>query len=451
MSLECRYGRGLPEEGSLCFFCQKRVTFCQRIQQHFFYAIFNIKIMNGGIAMKKGVTAGIMAAVMVGMSAAGAANVWAEEENSYFDVELTAFHGAEETVVHGMHKDVQRTYPCETECRLTLTEEGTYKLEKSMTSLENEDGVEIACEYTFEGSYEPGTEKKLVLNPAEKCTFSEDYGSLDGQSPIGTVNNKAGDQESDPASLEYFNTDYLAYSGNKEAKVVLNLDEGTFNADTHSLDWEYMWAGDNQVHIVQDVVQQYEMRELGQIIFYGASNFRMWVNMEEDMAPYQVQNHAVGGSTDIELMEYADQLLFPFKPSVVFIQTGSNDYTTGATMEEVFANKDKMYSMFQEALPDTKFIVMAGLPLPNRAEYWDLTVEVNNYLKQYCEEHENMYFVDGTDAILTDSGEEDMATGDGRYFNPEIFKEDGIHLTQEGHDLWTPYMIDILKELGIEA
>ena len=206
---------------------------------------------------------------------------------------------------------------------------------------------------------------------------------------------------------------------------------------------------ENEPRIVKWIAQQYEMRPLGEIVFYGASNFRLWANMETDMQPYAVQNHGIGGSNDIELMEFADQLLFPFEPSVVFIQTGSNDYTGGATMEECFANKEKMYAMFQETLPDAKIIVMAGLPLPGRMEYWDLTVEVNNFLKDYCEAHENMYFVDGTDGILTSEGPEELATGDGRYFNPDIFISDQIHLTQEGHDIWTPYMKAQLEALNI--
>lgn len=62
-----------------------------------------------------------------------------------------------------------------------------------------------------------------------------------------------------------------------------------------------------------------------------------------------------------------------------------------------------------------------------------------------------MHFIDATDVMLTDSGDESMATGDGRYFNPDIFISDGIHLTQEGHDLWTPLMIAKLQELGFES
>lgn len=49
----------------------------------------------------------------------------------------------------------------------------------------------------------------------------------------------------------------------------------------------------------------------GEIVFYGASNFARWTEMETDLAPYPVQNHGFGGSADKDLMFYADRLLYP--------------------------------------------------------------------------------------------------------------------------------------------
>ncbi len=63
-----------------------------------------------------------------------------------------------------------------------------------------------------------------------------------------------------------------------------------------------------------------------EIVFYGASNFRLWKKMENDLAGYKVQNHGFGGSTDKNLVRYADRLLYPYAPQIVFFQTGSNDY-----------------------------------------------------------------------------------------------------------------------------
>lgn len=265
----------------------------------------------------------------------------------------------------------------------------------------------------------------------------------------GIISDKTGDEQSDPECLKYFNSSYLVYAGNENARIKVNKADKTYEVSNNT-NWENIWNGEYKKYIAQMLAEKYEMRSQGEIIFYGASNFRLWSFMERDMEPYSVQNHRIGGCTDTDLIELADTLLYPFKPKAVFIQTGSNDYINGESLDEVFANKDKMFQEFRKELPDTAFIVMSGLPLLGRPEYWDLTVKVNEYLKEYCEKNENMYFVDATSAMLSDEGTPDMETSDGRYFNPSIYVSDGLHLNQEGHDLWTPFMKDKLKELGIE-
>ncbi|MDR1238056.1 MAG: GDSL-type esterase/lipase family protein, partial [Propionibacteriaceae bacterium] len=134
----------------------------------------------------------------------------------------------------------------------------------------------------------------------------------------------------------------------------------------------------------------------GETVFYGASNFRLWGSMEEDLYPYRVQNHGIGGSVDADLMEYADVLLYPFEPKVVFIQTGSNDLVLGLSVDEVKANKARMYEQFQSRLPEATFVVMSGLPLPGRDADWGGIQEVNGFLADYCVNHDRMVFIDAT-------------------------------------------------------
>jgi len=170
----------------------------------------------------------------------------------------------------------------------------------------------------------------------------------------------------------------------------------------------------------------YRNSQQGGIIFYGASNFALWPDMKEDMEPFTVQNHGFGGSADDDLMRHAGRLLYPFRPSVVVFQSGSNDFVLGMTAEDILANKDKMYTMFRKELPDTTFVVLSMLPLPERTEYWEDSIKVNEYLREYCDTHANMLFVDATDIMLSADGKP----------RPDLFKNDGIHLNREGQILW---------------
>jgi len=179
----------------------------------------------------------------------------------------------------------------------------------------------------------------------------------------------------------------------------------------------------------------------GQIVFYGASNFARWSDMETDLAPYPVQNHGFGGSADKDLVYYADVLLFPYDPKVVVFQTGSNDYVqiTGTDEEKIqtcMDNKRAMYASFHEKLPDAVFVVMSGLLLPGRSEYLDLTLKINEELQALCDETDYMLFVDAN-----------AMTYDGTSFKTELFGKDGIHLNRDGQILWADeYILPALEQ-----
>ena len=166
------------------------------------------------------------------------------------------------------------------------------------------------------------------------------------------------------------------------------------------------------------------------IIFYGASNFRMWTEMESDLPEYRVQNHGFGGCTDQDLLHYADRLLYPYHPAIVFFQTGSNDYVSlkGTDEEKAAACMDykkQMFAAIHNQLPDAKLVVMSGLLLPGRSEYRELTEEINKALETLCEETDYLWFVDAS-----------AMTWDGQRYADELFIKDGIHLNHEGQLLW---------------
>ena len=181
----------------------------------------------------------------------------------------------------------------------------------------------------------------------------------------------------------------------------------------------------------------------GEIVFYGASNFRLWTEMENDLAEYRVQNHGFGGSTDRMLVQYADRILYPYEPSIVFFQTGSNDYVglKGTDEEKIaacMAYKREMFEMFHEHMPEARFVVMSGLLLPGRSEYTAMTQEINRQLEALCLEHQDyMTFVNA----------EEM-TFDGTAYAEELFRSDMIHLNHDGQLRWcNEYIRPVIEEL----
>ena len=228
-------------------------------------------------------------------------------------------------------------------------------------------------------------------------------------------------------------------------------EEAEFGVEVDHADPVHSWSNtDEQVQeaCVAAIEKKYEGRT-GEIVFYGPSNIQMWYSLEEDMLPYRAQNHGMGGCVDVEMVRYAPRMLYPFKPAAVFFQTGSNDLASGFTLEQILRNKKEMYTLFLENMPETKLVVMSGLPLPGRQEFWADTVKVNELLRALCAETDRMYFMDATDVMLSAEGPENMrtATGDGRYFTPAYYRMDQIHLNKRGHDVWTAKMKELLREI----
>lgn len=197
----------------------------------------------------------------------------------------------------------------------------------------------------------------------------------------------------------------------------------------------------------KEIIKTYNTEERkNEIVFYGASNFRLWKEMDEDMKPFIVQNHGFGGSSDSDLLERADTLLYPYEPSVVVFQTGSNDYTKlegtpDEVAKQVIEKKEIMFTTFHEKLPEVKFVVISGILMPGRSQYDDTVKAVNSFLRDYCEEVEYMFFVDA---------EEMTVNQDGNHIE-EMFIKDGIHLTHEARLRWAnEYIKPVLEKVCAE-
>lgn len=202
---------------------------------------------------------------------------------------------------------------------------------------------------------------------------------------------------------------------------------------------------------IQKIKDMYDpAKRSGEIVFYGASNFTRWKTMEEDIPAYKVQNHGFGGSNDQNLIDFAPELLYPYKPQIIVFQTGSNDYTAaeGSDSEKIqfcMERKKKMFALFHEQLPDAQMIVLSGLYLPGRSEYYDLTKEINKQLEELCAESDYLTYVN-VEALTYQNGA----------FDTGMFVKDGIHLTDEARRIWAntyiiPAIDAVVEQIGADS
>ena len=232
----------------------------------------------------------------------------------------------------------------------------------------------------------------------------------------------------------------------QEAAEVKKFTDNALSDKIAAIDnYQGVWKG-----AAQDIARKYdpEVRNR-ETIFYGASNFSYWTFMERDLEPYAVQNHAFGGSTDKELYYWAPYILYPYQPPFVFFQTGSNDYvaskaaTDELKVQEAVAYKKKMFAEFHENLPDARFIVMSGLLLPGRKEYVDMTLDINDQLRELCNHTDYMAYIDA-EALTYDRQKVAFVNG-----VESMFKKDQIHLTEESRIRWAKnWILPELEALG---
>lgn len=177
----------------------------------------------------------------------------------------------------------------------------------------------------------------------------------------------------------------------------------------------------------------------GTTVFYGASNFRKWKNMDSDLKEFGAQNHGFGGATDVLLVHYADRLLFPYAPDVVVIQSGSNDYAglKGKPARQAAANlelKKRMYGYFLKELPDARFVLLSPLLMPGAPYFTETSRIVSEGMAKICEEDTRLYFTDVSDLTYNDG---EYRTG--------LFTSDGIHLNRNGQLALCSIVKDVLN------
>lgn len=172
------------------------------------------------------------------------------------------------------------------------------------------------------------------------------------------------------------------------------------------------------------------------ILFVGSSSFRMWKDVQQAFPEHTIINRGFGGSSLPDVIRYADQIIYPYKPKQVLIYCGENDLTApGVTGEMVFERFKTLFGMIRGKLPKTRIGFVSIKPSPSRAKLQPEVIKANALIKDFLAGQKRADYIDIFSKMLNADGS----------MKEELFLADRLHMKANGYAIWQqeirPYLV----------
>jgi lysophospholipase L1-like esterase len=181
---------------------------------------------------------------------------------------------------------------------------------------------------------------------------------------------------------------------------------------------------ENEIRIFE-ILDRYNPPPDSAILFTGSSTIRRWYSLSEDLYPWEVINRGFGGSVMKELNLNIDRIVFPYRPSIIFVYEGDNDIVRGIKPSAFLEECRAFINQCQQHLPHTEIIFLSIKPSPSRMRYWKQMEKANQMLEELCRINEHVIFIDISTPMFIRPG----------ILKNDIYAEDGVHLNDKGYNL----------------
>lgn len=190
-------------------------------------------------------------------------------------------------------------------------------------------------------------------------------------------------------------------------------------------------------------IQQFEKEDLekgikkGEIVFYGSSSWRLWKNLQTDLAPLPVLNRGFGGSTIPELIHYTERVLFPLAPKLIMVYGGENDLTGAKykSAEQMFDSYRSFVALVRNRLPKTKLCFVSMKLSPSRRKHWE-TVKKGNAMVKAFSTGKYLSYVDINPVLFNANGT----------VKSELYTQDSLHINAEGYRQYAKVLLPAMKK-----
>ncbi len=172
----------------------------------------------------------------------------------------------------------------------------------------------------------------------------------------------------------------------------------------------------------------------GGIVFTGSSSIRM-LDLKKVFPGLEALNRGFGGSHISEVNHYLERCVLRYEPSLVVFFCGTNDLWDRKAPAQVEEDFTEFRRRLFERVPEAKLIVIPVRPTPARASIRAEEADLNRRFQAAAEKDKRIIYVAAAwDRYLDDKGDP----------IPELFVEDGLHMSDAGYAIWKELLTPLL-------
>ncbi|SFH11694.1 GDSL-type esterase/lipase family protein [Pedobacter insulae] len=171
------------------------------------------------------------------------------------------------------------------------------------------------------------------------------------------------------------------------------------------------------------------------ILFVGSSTFTNWKDVQDYFPKQVIINRGFGGSSLPHVINYANDIIFPYNAKQIVIYCGENDFTGNASVDDVVNRVQKLFDLIRANNPKVHIAYISIKPSPSREKYWPQMREANKKIAEMMKGMKNAKFINTFDS---------MFNADGTIMK-DIFNSDMLHMNAKGYAIWQKIMEPYLK------
>ena len=148
--------------------------------------------------------------------------------------------------------------------------------------------------------------------------------------------------------------------------------------------------------------------------------------LARDLGSARAVNLGFGGSTLEACVWFFERLVAPTAPASLLVYAGDNDLGDGQTLRQVRSRFEALAAKVERDLAQVPFGFISIKPSPARFGLLEQIADANEMIRMTLSRHPRAFYVDVFTPMLGPNGRP----------RPELFLDDGLHLSSAGYGLW---------------